>query len=295
MPTKSKEQPTVDKNTTAKKTRAKSTSQKTTRKKATQKASAKKTTAQRVAAEQSSQQQAPQQTLLEMPSEVASAMETAAEKSVMISEDSTVVEEVAAVGSTSKMTEPLPTTAESSHPSIASEVRDIAPPPLQTKLSGIAVGGDVSFSASELMPGDIWAANSAIPALDEATYAAQKAQAEAQRRAIEVASLNLQNINDLHKLERQSIDVAISTKTNETRNAQLAGAGIDYQTQLEVNGEKSQHLAQSAARHQAATRETGYADQLISLKDQNFELEIQQAQNVFAEKAARYRAQLTGQ
>lgn len=167
--------------------------------------------------------------------------------------------------------------------------------PMQTKLAGMAVGGEVSFAADALMPGDIWSASSAIPTLDEATYAAQKAQAEAQRRAIEVASLNLKNINDLHELERQSIEAAIGAKTNETRNAQLTAAGIDYQTQLEMNGEKSQHLSQAAAKHQAASRETGYADQLIALKDQNFELEIQQAQNVFADKAARYRAQLTGQ
>ncbi|MEO0808818.1 MAG: hypothetical protein AAFY33_21180, partial [Cyanobacteria bacterium J06643_4] len=164
-----------------------------------------------------------------------------------------------------------------------------------TDASNLTVGSGTRFLASELAAENIWAANTAIPTLDEATYAAQKAQAEAQRRAIEVASLNLQNINDLHELERQSIDVAISAKTNEIRTAQLAGTGIDYQTQLEVNAEKSQHLAQAVAKHQAATRETGYADQLIALKDQNFELEIQQAQNVFAEKAARYRARLTGQ
>ena len=137
--------------------------------------------------------------------------------------------------------------------------------------------------------------SAAIPGLDEATYQAKKEQAEAQRRAIEVASLNLKNINDLHRLEQQSIDVAISTKQNETRSAQLTNADIEYQIQLESNGESSQQLRQAIARKEAATRESDYADQLIALKDQNFELDIQQAQNIFAEKAARYRAQLTGQ
>ena len=102
-------------------------------------------------------------------------------------------------------------------------------------------------------------------------------------------------MNELHRLERQSIDVAISQKENETRSAQLAGADIDHQVQLENNGERSQHLRQATARKAAAMRESDYAEQLIELKDQNFELDIQQAQNVFAEKAARYRAQLTGQ
>ncbi|MGD1897525.1 MAG: hypothetical protein ACFB16_11315 [Phormidesmis sp.] len=155
-------------------------------------------------------------------------------------------------------------------------------------------GADISFLAADhIANSDMWLLDTNIPTLDEATYAAQKAQAEAQRRAIEVASLNLKNINDLHQLEHQSLDVAISAKNNETRAAQLTGADIDYQTQLEVNGEKSQHLRQAAVRREAATRETGYTEQLLALKDQNFELEIQQAQSVFAEKAARYRAQLT--
>ena len=141
---------------------------------------------------------------------------------------------------------------------------------------------------------NIWQPNASIPTLDEATYAAQKAQAEGQRRAIEVAKLNLKNINDLQALERQNIDVAIGAKTNEIRGAQLSGVEIDYQTQLEMNGEKSQQLNQAAARREAATRETGYMQQLISLKDQIFELDVQQAQAAFSEKAARYRAQLTG-
>ena len=167
--------------------------------------------------------------------------------------------------------------------------------PSQATASQTTASQPVNFVATDHMSGDIWQPNSAIPSLDEATYATQKAQAEGQRRALEVASLNLENINSLHQLERQSIDVAISTQMNKTRSAQLTGAEIDYQRQLAVNGEKSQHLEQATAKHEAAIRETGYADQLIALKDQNFELEIQQAQNVFAEKAARYRAQLTGE
>lgn len=152
-----------------------------------------------------------------------------------------------------------------------------------------------NFLAADCVSDSIWSPDVAVPTLDESTYKAQKAQAEAQRRAIEVASLNLQNIKDLHQLERQSIDVEISMKENEARSAQLVGVDIERQIQLEVNDEKSQHLRQAAARKDAATRESDYADQLIALKDQNFELDIQQAQNVFAEKAARYRAQLTGQ
>jgi len=166
-------------------------------------------------------------------------------------------------------------------------------PAVQTP-SQLPIDDGTNFRAADLIKGEMWTPNADIPGLDEKSYAAQKAQAESQRRAIEVAKLNLQNINDMHQLERESINVAISAKENETRNAQLAGTDIDYQTQLEMNGAKSQQLAQAASRHQAAVRETGYTDQLIDLKDQNFELEIQQAQSVFAEKAARYRAQLTG-
>ncbi|MEL6816132.1 MAG: hypothetical protein AAFP03_15190 [Cyanobacteria bacterium J06598_3] len=154
---------------------------------------------------------------------------------------------------------------------------------------------DSSFLAANYTSGDIWSPNAAIPAIDEATYHARKTQAEGQRRAIEVANLNLKNINDLQQLESQHVEVAISAKTTETRAAQLAGADIDYQRQVELNGEKSQQLMQASAKHEAATRETGYTRQLIDLKDQNFDLEIQQAQTVFAQKAARYRAQLTGQ
>lgn len=155
--------------------------------------------------------------------------------------------------------------------------------------------GSLGFLASDCINDDFWVPSAAIPALDEATYQARKSQAEAQRRAIEVARLNLQNIDDLHKLERQNIDVAISTKENETRTAQLTSADIDHRIQIEANGEKSEQLRQAAARREASARESDYTDQLIALKDQNFELDIQQAQNVFAEKAARYRAQLTGQ
>lgn len=159
----------------------------------------------------------------------------------------------------------------------------------------LASMGGVRFLAADCITGDIWVPNAAIPSIDEATYRSRKTQAEGQRRAIEVASLNLKNINDLHQLESHSIDIAISAKTNETQYAKLTGADIDYQTQLQVNGEKSQQLMQASAKHDSATRETGYTEQLIALKDQNFELEIQQAQNVFSEKASRYRAQLAGQ
>ncbi|MGB3292663.1 MAG: hypothetical protein WBB01_06755 [Phormidesmis sp.] len=159
----------------------------------------------------------------------------------------------------------------------------------------LANTGGVSFLAADCITEDIWVPNTAVPSLDEATYRSRKTQAEAQRRAIEVASLNLKNINDLHRLESQSIDIAISAKTNETQYAKLTGADIDYQTELEVNGEKSQQLMQASAKHESAARDTGYAEQLIALKDQNFELDIQQAQAVFSEKASRYRAQLAGQ
>jgi len=157
-----------------------------------------------------------------------------------------------------------------------------------------SVDGDDLMTADP-MTKDIWVPGAAIPSIDEATYKVRKEQAEGQRRAIEVASLNLKNMNDLHQLEGQKINVAISAKTNETQNAKLAGVDIEYQTQLQVNGEKSQQLAQASAKHDSAARETGYTEQLLNLKDQNFELEVQQAQNVFAEKASRYRAQLAGQ
>ncbi|MGC1306460.1 MAG: hypothetical protein WA885_04465 [Phormidesmis sp.] len=161
--------------------------------------------------------------------------------------------------------------------------------------SELASMGGVGFLAADCISGDMWVPNAAIPSLDEATYKAHKAQAEGQRRALEVASINLKNINDLHQLESQNIDIAISAKTNETQYAKLAGADIEYQTQLQINGEKSQQFRQASAKHESATRETGYTEQLIALKEQNFELEIEQAQNVFSEKVARYRAQLSGQ
>lgn len=305
MPTKSKEQPTADKKSTAKKTPAKSTAQKTTRRKTAQKSTArttakKKADAEKTPLEQTFEPTLSQQTLLEMtpaptPESVAAVLSTEeiphAPLEKTIAEDKDVTQ--AGAMDKSKISTPGSAT-----PPNQSTLRpNLVPQTSGDRLSapGLTVGNGVNFLANELIADNMWTTNAAIPTLDEATYAAQKAQAEAQRRAIEVASLNLQNINDLHELERQSIDVAISAKANETRTAQLAGAGLDYQTQLEINGEKSQHLAQAAAKHQAATRETGYAEQLIEIKDQNFELEIQQAQNIFAEKAARYRAQLTGQ
>lgn len=179
--------------------------------------------------------------------------------------------------------------------SVQESSREISTQTNQTSPESINSIQTTNFIAANYATDSIWQPNAAIPTLDEADYATQKAQAEGQRRALEVASLNLENINSLHQLERQSIDIATSAQVNATHQAQLSGAEIDHQTQLEINGEKSQHLKQAGAKHQAAIRETGYADQLISLKDQNFELEIQQAQNVFAEKAARYRAQLTDQ
>lgn len=160
-----------------------------------------------------------------------------------------------------------------------------------------ASGKEKSVNVSEFLTGSdsIWAPNASIPGIDEATYQSQKEQAEAQRRAIEIASLNLKNRNELQRLEQQGVEVAISKQEHETRSAELTGAEIEYKIQLETNGEKSQHLRQAIARKEAATRESDYADELIALKDKNFRMDIQQAQNVFAEKAARYRAQLTGE
>lgn len=322
MPTKSKEQPTAEKSATAKKTQAKSTAQRTTRTKAAQKtnqkaeqkvtqkaeqkaaqetaqktaqktvrkATTKKTATKQADKVQVASQSAPEPSALESSTANQTVLrQTASEQTVLA-----LPQETATIGA-AQVQEQAEAQARKSAQTRKSAQASRSQPQPTTDESNLTVGSGTRFLASELAAGNIWAANTAIPTLDEATYAAQKAQAEAQRRAIEVASLNLQNINDLHELERQSIDVAISAKTNEIRTAQLAGTGIDYQTQLEVNAEKSQHLAQAVAKHQAATRETGYADQLIALKDQNFELEIQQAQNVFAEKAARYRARLTGQ
>jgi hypothetical protein len=160
--------------------------------------------------------------------------------------------------------------------------------------SNLAGVGGVSFVASDYMTGDIWVPDARIPAIDEATYEARKTQAEGQSRSIEVASLNLKNIAGLHKLEGQAVDIAIAAKGNETRYAKLEGAEIGLQTQLQANGEATQRLMQAQAKHEAASRETGYTSELIGLKDQNFQLEIQQAQTLFSEKSARYRAQLTG-
>lgn len=161
--------------------------------------------------------------------------------------------------------------------------------------SDLAGYGGVDFRAADYMTGDIWVPDDRIPAIDEATYEQYKTKAEGQARSIEVASLNLKNITGLHKLEGQTVDIAIAAKNNETRYAKLEGAEIGYQTQIQANGEASQKLMQASAKHQAATRETGYTNELIGLKDQNFQLEIQQAQNVFSERAARYKAQLSGQ
>lgn len=160
--------------------------------------------------------------------------------------------------------------------------------------SDLAGIGGVNFAAADYITGDIWVPNPAIPAIDEATYEAQLTQAQGQSRSIEVAAQNLKNINGLHKLEGQSVEIAITAKANETRYAKLEGGEIALQTQLQANGEATEKLTQATAKHQAAQRETGYTTDLIGLKDQNFQLEIQQAQTVFAEKAARYRAQLAG-
>ncbi|MEL7143875.1 MAG: hypothetical protein AAFS04_11750 [Cyanobacteria bacterium J06631_9] len=316
MPTKSKEQPTAEKSATAKKTQAKPTAQRTTRTKAAQKTNQKAEQKVTQKAEQKAAQETAQKTAQKTVRK-ATTKKTATKQADKVQVASQSAPEPSALeSSTANQTVLRQTASEQTVLALPQETATIGAAQVQeqaeaqarksaqasrsqpqptTDASNLTVGSGTRFLASELAAENIWAANTAIPTLDEATYAAQKAQAEAQRRAIEVASLNLQNINDLHELERQSIDVAISAKTNEIRTAQLAGTGIDYQTQLEVNAEKSQHLAQAVAKHQAATRETGYADQLIALKDQNFELEIQQAQNVFAEKAARYRARLTGQ
>ena len=72
----------------------------------------------------------------------------------------------------------------------------------------------------------------------------------------------------------------------------LEGAEIDFQTQLQANGEKSEKLAQATDAYQFATRESGYRRELIGLRDENYQISIQQEQNLFNEKAARYRAQL---
>jgi hypothetical protein len=169
--------------------------------------------------------------------------------------------------------------------------------PTSTKLitatrSDLAGIGGVSFVAADYITGDIWTPNPAIPAIDEATYEAQKTQAEGQARSLEVASLNLRNINSLHKLEGQAVDIAITAKSNETRYAKLEGAEIGFQTQLQANGEATQRLMQAQAKHEAAQRETGYTTELIGLKDQNFLVDIEQARTLFNEKSARYRAQL---
>ena len=159
------------------------------------------------------------------------------------------------------------------------------------ELSGI---GGVSFQAADYITGDIWTPNPAIPSIDETTYEQHKTQAEGQARSLEVAGLNLRNINSLHKLEGQAVDIAITAKSNETRYAKLEGAEIDFQTQVQANGEKSEKLAQATDAYQFATRESGYRRELIGLRDEDYQISIQQEQSLFNEKAARYRAQLSG-
>lgn len=160
--------------------------------------------------------------------------------------------------------------------------------------SDLAGTGGVNFRAADFINGDIWKPDDRIPAIDEATYESWKTQAQGQARSIEVASLNMKNIDSLHKLEGQAADISITAKNTETKWAKLEGAEIAYQTQLQVNGEASQKLTQATESHQMAERETGYRRELIGLKDQNFQLEIEQARTMFSEKSARYRAQLSG-
>jgi hypothetical protein len=160
-----------------------------------------------------------------------------------------------------------------------------------SELAGI---GGVSFRAADYMTGDIWVPDERIPAIDEAVYESRKTKAEGQKRSIEVASLNLSNIQGLHKLEGQSIDIAIAAQTNQTRYAKLEGAELDYQTQVQLNGAKSQKLTQATEAHQFATRETGYLNQQIGIRDSDYRLQIQQAETVLSEKSARYQAALSG-
>ena len=168
----------------------------------------------------------------------------------------------------------------------------IIPTAKASELAGI---GGVSFRAADYMSGDIWVPDSRIPSIDETTYERHKTQAEGQSRSIEVASLNLKNISGLHRLEGQSVDIAIAAKANETRYAKLEGAEIDFQTQIQANAEKSEKLSQATDNYQLSARETGYRRELIGLKDENYQLDIQQARSMFAEKSSRYQAQLSGQ
>ncbi|MEM9945648.1 MAG: hypothetical protein AAF810_06245 [Cyanobacteria bacterium P01_D01_bin.36] len=290
MATRSKATPAADESVLATKKAAakKTTTQKTT----TQKTTTQKTKSRTAAKKRTKSSAATSEklTALEKPLPVDPAVEQMPLASVM--DDTERL-------SGSPLVKPPPT--EASVKSDAEELSKVSVP--QAFDSSLDVNAAVAkarsqsadFRAIDCVGDDVWQPSAAIPELDEATYKAQKAQAEAQRRAIEVASLNLQNINDLHQLEQQSIDVAISVKNNETRSADLSGAEIERRIQLEANGEKSQLLRQATAKREAATRESDYVDQFITLKDQNFELDIQQAQDVFAQKAARYRAQLTGQ
>ena len=142
---------------------------------------------------------------------------------------------------------------------------------------------------------NVWTPSAAIPSLDQATYESHKTLAAGQQRALEIARINLKNMNELRQLESQEVEVAISRKATETQYAKLEGEALTHQMQVEINGERSQQLEQAVAKRATAVRETEYTKQLLSLKEQNFELEVQQAQNIFSEKAARYRAQLSGQ
>ena len=162
----------------------------------------------------------------------------------------------------------------------------------RSELAGI---GGVTFRANDYMTGDIWVPDSRIPAIDEATFENRKTTAEGQSRSIEVASLNLKNIQGLHKLEGQSVDIAIAAKGNETKYAKLEGAEIGYQTQIQLNGQASQQLLQATAKHEFQQRNTQYETSRIGLMDSSAQHEIEQAQMLLDQKIARFTAQLSGQ
>lgn len=298
MATKSKETLSTGRRTATKKSTAKQAQSESTASKAKSKTTTKKTKARTATArQQSSKATAPKDARKDASKEMS--QEISKESGTTGRPLDAATTQMPLIPSVAEPTLPSEAPGNSSHETAShhnnSDTNTDLTGPSTSELKNETSKDGMTFLAANCIGSDMWVPSAAIPAIDEATYRAQKAQAEAQRRAIEVASLNLKNINDLHQLERQSIDVAISTKENETRHAQLTSADIDYQTQLEHNGEKSQHLRQATARREAATRESDYTDQLIALKDQNFELDIQQAQSAFSEKAARYRAQLTGQ
>ena len=161
--------------------------------------------------------------------------------------------------------------------------------------SELAGYGGVDFRAANYMSGDIWVPDSRIPAIDEATFENRKTTAEGQSRSIEVASLNLKNIQGLHKLEGQSVDIAIAAKGNETKYAKLEGAEIGHQTQVQMNGQASQQLLQATAKHEFQQRNTQYETSRIGLMDSSAQHEIEQAQMLLEQKIARFTAQLSGQ